>query len=32
LEAEYLTHAAGRLTATAEGRLRLDSLLAQLVN
>ena len=32
LEADYLTHAAGRLSATAEGRLRLDSLLAQLVN
>ncbi len=32
LEAGYLTHAAGRLAATAEGRLRLDSLLAQLVN
>ena len=31
-EAGYLTHAAGRLAATAEGRLRLDSLLAQLVN
>ena len=32
LEAGYLTHVAGRLAATAEGRLRLDSLLAQLVN
>ena len=32
LEAGYLTHAAGQLAATAEGRLRLDSLLAQLVN
>ncbi len=31
VEAEYLTHADGRLIATAEGRLRLDSLLAQLV-
>ena len=31
LEAGYLTHAADRLAATAEGRLRLDSLLAQLV-
>jgi len=31
-EAGYLTHAAGRLAATAEGRLRLDSLLAQLVS
>jgi len=32
LEAGYLTHTAGRLAATAEGRLQLDSLLAQLVN
>ena len=32
IDAGYLTHAAGRLAATAEGRLRLDSLLAQLVN
>ena len=32
IEAGYLTHAAGRMAATAEGRLRLDSLLAQLVN
>ncbi len=32
IEAGYLTHGAGRLTATAEGRLRLDSLLARLVN
>ncbi len=32
LEAGYLTHDAGRLAATTEGRLRLDSLLAQLVN
>ncbi len=31
LEAGYLTHSADRLTATSEGRLRLDSLLAQLV-
>ncbi len=32
LEAGYLTHAAGRLAATSEGRLRLDALLARLVN
>jgi len=32
LEVGYLTHAAGRLAATIEGRLRLDSLLARLVN
>ena len=32
LEAGYLTCSPGRLTATAEGRLRLDSLLKQLVN
>jgi len=32
LEVGYLTHAAGRLAATIEGRLRLDSLLTRLVN
>ena len=32
LEADYLTYADGRLAATAEGRLRLDSLLTQLVS
>jgi len=32
LEAGYLTYDDRRLTATAEGRLRLDSLLTQLVN
>jgi len=32
LEVGYLTHAAGRLAATIEGRLRLDSLLAQLIH
>ncbi len=32
LEAGYLTYGNQRLTATAEGRLRLDSLLTQLVN
>ncbi|GAC1343098.1 MAG: radical SAM family heme chaperone HemW [Acetobacteraceae bacterium] len=31
LDADYLTYAEGRLTATAEGRLRLDALLAALV-
>ena len=32
LEADYLTYAGGRLAATAEGRLRLDALLGQLVS
>jgi putative oxygen-independent coproporphyrinogen III oxidase len=32
LDAGYLTYAAGRMAATLEGRLRLDSLLAHLVN
>ena len=32
LEAGYLTYDDRRLTATTEGRLRLDSLLTQLVN
>lgn len=32
LEAGYLTNNGGRLAATVEGRLRLDALLAQLVN
>ena len=32
LEAGYVTNGGGRLAATAEGRLRLDALLAQLVN
>ena len=32
LEADYLTYAGGRLAATAEGRLRLDALLRQLVS
>ena len=32
LEAGYLTKSGGRLAATVEGRLRLDALLAQLVN
>ena len=32
LEAGYLTYGQSRLAATAEGRLRLDSLLTQLVN
>jgi putative oxygen-independent coproporphyrinogen III oxidase len=32
LEADYLTYADGRLAATAEGRLRLDALLGQLVS
>ncbi len=31
LDVGYLTHEGGRLTATSEGRLRLDSLLTQLV-
>ena len=31
LDAGYLTHGGGRLAATAEGRLRLDALLGQLV-
>ncbi len=32
LDADYLTYADGRLAATAEGRLRLDALLGQLVS
>ena len=32
LDAGYVTRGGGRLTATAEGRLRLDALLTQLVN
>ncbi len=32
LDAGYVTRGGGRLAATAEGRLRLDALLAQLVN